>query len=147
MAQASRLVIYIAGPFRGSSSWDVWRHIMDAMTVALEVWRLGAVAICPHGNTFCFDKALDDAVWMAGSLELLQRCDGVLLLPTWGESTGSSEERATALELGIPVLHSLTELKVWLQAHDRHLIKRDRRRYYIYSEDVERDLSENYEPW
>ncbi len=35
--------VYIAGPFRGETSWEVEKHIRHAEELAYEVARLGAM--------------------------------------------------------------------------------------------------------
>src|SRR5579871_1954422 len=106
--------VYVAGPFRGPSHWAIWQNIMSAMALALEVWRLGAVAICPHGNTFPFQHAAMDEIWLAGDLEILRRCDAVVLTADWERSSGAREEVKFAVEHQIPVFGSLEALRDWL---------------------------------
>lgn len=108
-------VVYIAGPFRGPSAWDVESNIRRAETLALEVWRLGAAAICPHTNTRFFQGAAPDEVWLKGDLEILRRCDAVLMTPDWEKSSGAQAERDDAEEHGISVFHSLDSLAAWLR--------------------------------
>ena len=108
-------VIYIAGPFRGPSAWAIAQNIRAAETHALQVWRLGAVALCPHLNTANFQGALPDEVWLEGDLELVKRCDAVLLLPTWQASSGTRAERQFAINHHIPVLYDLGEVMQWLR--------------------------------
>ena len=96
-------VIYIAGPFRGPTNWDIEKNIREAQTLALGVWRLGAVALCPHTNTgLCFQGVAPDEVWLDGDLELLRRCDAVLLHPRWRESSGARKEYELANAGDIP---------------------------------------------
>jgi hypothetical protein len=115
-------VIYIAGPFRSASTyvpghqdaWGIQQNIMHAMKLALEVWRLGAVALCPHANAMFFQNAAPDTVWLDGDIELLRRSDAMLLTPNWDESSGARAERTVAIELCKPVFTTLLELKAWL---------------------------------
>lgn len=58
-------LVYLAGPFRGPTKWDVVQNIRRAESYALEIWKLGAACICPHLNTANFDGALPDQVWVA----------------------------------------------------------------------------------
>lgn len=104
-------LIYVAGPFRSinpngkSNSWGVQSNIMRAMA-----------ALCPHANTMFFQDAdgCADEVWLEGDLEMLKRCDAVLMTPDWAKSSGARKEAAYAMELGIPVLYSIEEVKQWL---------------------------------
>ncbi len=104
-------VIYICGPFRGAHHWAIAENIRRAETLALEVWRSGAVALCPHLNTQHFQDTLPDAVWLKGDLELLRRCDGILMTPDWERSSGARAEHELAQALGIPVYYSVEELQ------------------------------------
>lgn len=112
-------VIYIAGPFRGNSSWDIEQNIRRAETLALEVWRLGAACLCPHTNTRFFQGAADDEVWLKGDLELLRRCDAVLMTDDWEKSSGARAEALFAARQSIPVFLSLGGLKAWLDVGDK----------------------------
>lgn len=107
-------VIYIGGPYRAASAWDIEENIRRAERLALEVWRSGAAAICPHTNTRFFQNAAPDDVWLAGDLEILLRCDAMLLTPDWYRSTGCREEKRVADERGLPVFKDLAQLRAWL---------------------------------
>jgi len=103
-------VVYVAGPFRGKSSWDMEQNIRRAETLALEVWRAGFACICPHTNTRFYQGAAPDQVWLDGDLEMLRRCDAVLMTPDWGRSTGATAERNLAIDAGIRVCYNLPDL-------------------------------------
>jgi len=107
------LVIYIAGPFRAPNAWAIEQNIRRAEELALAVWLSGMAALCPHTNTRFFQGAADDAVWLDGDLELLTRCDAVLLVPGWERSQGATAERARAIEKGSPVFEDLDRLQEW----------------------------------
>jgi hypothetical protein len=96
-------VVYIAGPFRGPTPWDVECNVRHAEALSLEVARLGAMPLCPHTATRFFDHQLTDDFWLAGTMELLARCDGMVLVPGWERSTGSRGEVAFATREGIPI--------------------------------------------
>lgn len=113
-------VIYIAGPYRAPNAWEIEQNIRRAEALALEVWKLGAVAICPHANTRYFQGAAPDEVWLRGDLEILRRCDAVLLTPDWERSMGAREEVMRAHAECLPVLHSIEELESWLKANQRN---------------------------
>jgi len=110
-AYRGRRIIYIAGPFRGPSNWAIVQNIRRAERLALEVWAMGHVALCPHLNTRNFQDALPDWVWLLGDLSLVTRCDGVLLAHNWEKSKGSVGEMKHAMLHGIPVFRSLSELR------------------------------------
>lgn len=106
--------VYVAGPFRGPTHWDVMRNVLRAEALNLDVWRLGAVGVCPHKNTENFDGLLTDSLWLAGTMEQLRRCDAMILVRGWRRSAGTRAEVAEATRLGIPVFQRLDELRAWL---------------------------------
>lgn len=109
-----RPVVYVAGPFRGPDAWVIEQNIRRAETLALEVWRAGAAAICPHANTRFFSGAADDRVWLDGDLAILARCDAVIFTPDWASSSGASAERAFAEARGIRTFETLDAMRAWL---------------------------------
>lgn len=104
-------LVYVAGPFRGANSWEVELNVRRAEALSLEVWQIGMVAICPHTNTRFFQGTMKDDVWLTGDLEILHRCDAVLLAPGWELSKGTRVEIAEARKWGLPVCTSIEELK------------------------------------
>lgn len=96
-------VVYIAGPYRARTTWRIQQNIRAAQETALRVWKIGAVALCPHANTALFDGEADDSVWLDGDLELLRRCDAVVMVNGWEQSQGATSERDFAKELKLPV--------------------------------------------
>lgn len=109
-------IVYIAGPFRAANGWEIRQNIDRAKAAALEVWRIGAACICPHANTQDYQGVLPDAVWLEGDIEMMKRCDAVLMLPDWTRSEGASRENEAAHRAGMPVFLSLFRLKEWLDA-------------------------------
>ena len=93
-------LVYVAGPFRG----DVPRNVETALAWGRRVVRAGALAVVPHllGREFGPVRP-DETWWLKAKLELLRRCDGVLLIPGWERSSGSVNERNEALRLNLPV--------------------------------------------
>lgn len=98
-------VIYIAGKYRGPNAWAVEQNIRAAEDVAAKVWSMGHVALCPHANSRHMDGVASDEHFLAGTLELLRRCDAVVLVPNWRDSAGARAEVEEAKRLGMPVLH------------------------------------------
>jgi len=95
---------YIAGPFRAKNAWEIECNIRRAETLSLEVWNVpGWCAICPHTNTRFFQGAAPDEVWLQGDLEILRRCDGVVLTKDWLRSSGARAEVKEAIRCGIPI--------------------------------------------
>lgn len=110
-------VIYVAGPFRGPNHWAIENNIRRAEELSLEVWRLGAAAICPHLNTHHYQGVLPDYTWLYGDLEILRRCDAMLVVPNWHNSKGTQGEIHFAENLGLPVFYSIGDLIAWLNVN------------------------------
>mgnify|MGYP002777089094 CR=1 FL=1 len=98
------MLIYIAGPYA--------ENIAVARAAAIAVWELGHIAICPHLNTAHFeeDSGLGDEVYLAGDLEILRRCDAILMLPGSDCSEGATSEMHFAVDRAIPVYRNLADL-------------------------------------
>ena len=111
-------LVYIAGPYRGASEWEVVQNIRRAEALALQVWQSGAACICPHKNTALLGGAADDSVWLEGDLEMMKRCDAVLCTDDWRRSNGAIEEVRIATEVGIPIFYKLTDLQKWMDSVD-----------------------------
>lgn len=116
-------VIYIAGKYSGithdgNSYIEISKNILEARAAAVSIWQAGAVALCPHLNTahFEIDCSNDAELFYQGDLELLSRCDAVLLLPNWNVSTGAVKEKLFADKKGMLVFYGLDSLNTWLEA-------------------------------
>lgn len=103
-------VIYVAGRFRGENAWEVEKNVRRAEEDALWLWKSGYAVVCPHTNTRFFNGAAPDEFFLEGDLDIMRRCDGVLMVRGWEESKGAHAERAEALCLGIPVFYAYYEL-------------------------------------
>ena len=112
-------VVYVAGPYRDKrGSWYVQQNIARAAIVARELWMMGLAVICPHANTAMMDGEGTDDMFLKGDLEILSRCDGVVVLPGWVKSVGASAEAAEARRRGMPVFQwdpngTMGELRKW----------------------------------
>jgi len=113
-------VVFIAGPFRGANAWEVQQNVRQAEALAMAVWRLGAMAYCPHKNTEHFDKALPDQVFLDGNLEMLRRCDAILMTPDWERSSGAKGEYEEAFNRAMPILFSVEHVNHWLAYLTEH---------------------------
>lgn len=112
-------VVYIIGPFRGKTHWQVYQNVLNAERLGLEVAKLGAMPLIPHKNTENFDGLLDDEFWVEGTKELLRRADAAITVEAlginWRASTGSSGEVHEMEDvLKRPVFHNLATLARWL---------------------------------
>lgn len=108
-------LIYIAGPYRADSVYGVSRNIEAARSVAAEVWRLGACAVCPHLNSAYMDGLVPDAQFLDGAMEMMRRCDLVVLVPGYDKSAGAMAEWHTAEQLNIPTLWQMPHIAGWIE--------------------------------
>jgi hypothetical protein len=117
-------LVYVIGPYRAGSEWDLVRNIRAAEEVSLQVWQSGAAAICPHKNTAHFGGAggAADDVWLEGDIEMMLRCDACVTCGNYHDSKGSQAEIRIARANDIPVFHSVYTLLAWLapRLKERH---------------------------
>ena len=117
--ESSVKIVYIAGKFRGPTPWDVEQNVRRAEEAALEVAKHGAMPLCPHANTRFFDGQCSDAFWLDGTLELLKRCDAIMLVSNWRDSAGARAEMEFALANGIAVFEDFVGLAHWLTVNQQ----------------------------
>lgn len=113
-------IVYISGPFRPrqeGNCYEMRQNIRRAEALALEVWRIGGAALCPHLNTANFQGALPDDVWLEGDLEFVKTCDAMIMVEGWEGSEGANIERDFAFKMGVPVFYDLRSLDNWLKEH------------------------------
>lgn len=108
-------LVFVAGPYRAASEWDILTNVRRAELAALAIWKLGASVICPHKNTQHFGGAASDELWLAGAMEQLRRSDAVFCVEGWEYSEGARSEVQVAKELEIPVFLSLEGVQDWLE--------------------------------
>ena len=104
-------LMYIAGPYRASTTQGVRDNVTSARAVGSAVALKGWMPVVPHANTYGFERVpgLDnDEFFLEGTLELMRRCDAVVLAPGWTASSGSMREIQEAFNLGIPIYADAT---------------------------------------
>jgi nucleoside 2-deoxyribosyltransferase len=107
------LLVYIAGRYRGKSPENVALNIAAARHVGLLAAQAGFMPVIPHANTEGFehlDPTIHDEFWLKGTLQLMRKCDAVVLVPGWEQSSGTRGEVLEAQRLGIPVYLSVANL-------------------------------------
>lgn len=108
-------IIYVAGRLTAKNNFEITRNVRAAEDVGLLVVQLGAMPLIPHANTgLTFFGVGEEAFWYEGTLELLRRCDAMILVPGWEGSRGVASEIEEAKNLMIPIFERVDELRIWL---------------------------------
>jgi len=100
------MLIYIAGPYTADTPEKIHQNITNALDMAAKVWQAGHVAIFPHGNTYHFEQrdiGLTNEDYINGDLDILRRCDAILMLEGWQTSKGAVKEHYKACQLNMPI--------------------------------------------
>ena len=104
-------IIYVAGPYRNQSESKVLDNVIAAKQVARRLWKNGWGVICPHMNSCLIDGSdIPEERFANGYLEILGRCDAIVLLEGWQRSIGSLAELTLALKLGIQIYYEEKEV-------------------------------------
>ena len=99
-------LVYIAGPYMGSNYHETESYIAYARGWAERVARAGHAYYCPHLNNGHFDAIAPDVpkdFWREMNVNILRRCDAVLLLPGWDTDEATQRDVHYAETWGIPV--------------------------------------------
>ena len=107
-----KTVIGIVGPYTGNTTYEVFKNIEIARHTAEKVWSAGFSCFCPHLNTAFMDgiHGISAEAWYDGTLELMTRCDAILVLGRWEGSTGTKHEIEIAKQLKMPVYFRLNDV-------------------------------------
>jgi hypothetical protein len=108
-------IVYVAGKFAGANDWERYKNVRRAEHLGFAVAEAGAMPLIPHMNTAHFHGTLTDEFWYEGTLELLKRCDAMVLVPGWEDSRGTAEELKWARVVEMPIFERIDELKAWLK--------------------------------
>jgi len=96
------MLIYIAGPYTG----DRDKNIQDARKVSIELWKKGHAVVCPHLNTAKMeDDGIEYDVILRGDVDIISRCDAIMMMENWEESSGASLEHKYAEGIGLPIFY------------------------------------------
>ena len=103
------MIVYLAGPIRPKGDQTLESNINNAKNIALELWKKDYVVISPHANSdlpiSLADKEVESWRWLNGDLDIISRCDAVVVLPGWEESSGTKGEIEFAKERNIPITY------------------------------------------
>lgn len=94
-------VLYTAGPYSANTKERIEHNVQVAHDVAEELWQMGFAVICPQKNSAFMKGEWED--FMSGDIEIIMRCDGVVMLPGWEDSRGATLEYNEAIDNSISV--------------------------------------------
>lgn len=118
-------VVYVAGPYRSKIPFKRLYNIWLARRYARKLWDSGIVALCPHSNSAFFDNVGDEMI-LGGCIELMLRCDAMLVLPNSTKSHGTREEIKRAMLNSIPI-YSGANIENMIRDFDEGVTKGDLR--------------------
>lgn len=98
-------VAFISGSYRSDTVHGIVENIRKAEKIAIKYWRKGYAVICPHKNTALFDGLMPDDTWLKGDLEILKRCDAIVMMYGWELSSGAKAEHEIAKEIGLSIIY------------------------------------------
>jgi CTP synthase (UTP-ammonia lyase) len=101
------MIIYISGKYTDDTQEKIDVNIALARKHAIKLWEAGYTVICPHLNTANFEKdcKIEWNEYIKGDLEIISKCDAILMLHKWEESKGATIERQYARNNGIPIFY------------------------------------------
>jgi len=110
-------LIYVISPYRDKRVWKIGSNIIAALWIALQILldrncrACGYFPVVPQANTPFFDDAAPGEYFLAGTMEIMRRCDEAIVGDWWQDSTGCCAEYTEAELRGMKVWHSLADLK------------------------------------
>ena len=141
-------LVYVAGPFTGSNAWEIERNIRHAEDWGYLVSQAGAWPVIPHSNTRFFHGSVSEQMAYDGTMEMMRRCDAVVVAERHGVSgrfsTGVQKEIEEAMRLGLPILSDDTHwaeamgeattvrcIRAWLKYAPRYEMKLEDVEHYL----------------
>ena len=98
-------LVFISGPYRAKTINRVVQNIRIAEVAAIKYWLKGYAIICAHKNSALLDGVAPDETWLKGYLEILSRCDVIVMVPGWEKSEYSIKEHNFAISKSIKVIY------------------------------------------
>lgn len=113
MATNRPLLIYVAGPYTAETWQGVRANVDKACEAGRLLMHLGHHPVVPHSMYMGWDLAdprLNYEHFIKADLDLLARCDAIVMLPGWENSPGSCGEYTEALERGLQIYLDLIQV-------------------------------------
>jgi nucleoside 2-deoxyribosyltransferase len=112
----SNTLVYIAGPYRTFDGWEREQNIKAAEAAMYAVAEMGLVPVCVHSMARNFDGTFTDEFWLDATMEILKRCDVVLVVGDYVDSEGTCAELAYCASNGVPFFTSALALETAVSA-------------------------------
>ncbi len=110
------ILAYCAGRYTAATKEEREANIRRAYDLAVELSAAGFVPVVPHppeSHADAFEAAQGYEFWIAATLELMRRCDIVVCVDNWQDSSGAKGEVAEQRRLGKPVFLSVEDAAKW----------------------------------
>jgi hypothetical protein len=104
-------LVYVAGPYRAVTLDRIQYHIEQARQTSVRLAKMGYFPMCPHtmeGLTMN-DVQQDEGgeFWLEGTLEMMRRCDTVVVQGLWQFSSGTLGEIHEAFKRELPLYNEV----------------------------------------
>jgi len=106
-------LLYVAGRYRSASAAEVERNIRFAEQFGMLAAETGLwFPVIPHANTMHWERiwGFDDEFYLQGTMELMRRCDALLLIPGAETSDGAIAEVLEAQRLNMNIFYNWEQL-------------------------------------
>lgn len=97
-------LVFISGPYRAKTIYEIKKNIDNAEKIGLKYFKIGYAVFIPHKNSAFFDGSCDDSVWLNSCIEILKRCDKIVMMSNWQKSSGAISEYNYARKNNIEVI-------------------------------------------
>jgi hypothetical protein len=106
--------VYVAGPYSADNILDVLKNIRTGISAATLLLQNGFAVFCPFVDfQYGLSGSLPMEVYKNNSLEFLNSCDIILMLPGWEQSKGAKEELRIAMFRNMRVFYDVETLLQW----------------------------------
>lgn len=99
---------YLSAPISAPDALTRACHHLVALGASAHLWESEVLHYCPHRNSP--EVGTSDVPyesWMAMDLEVLRRCNYIVMVGRWNESAGCRRELAMAMHLGLRVAYTV----------------------------------------
>lgn len=110
LTRPRRAMGYLSVPMSAPTALSRQLLRFAALATSTRLWEAGILHYCPPANGPAIGSSdLPYEYWMAMDLEVLKRCDWILMGEGWEDSHGCVREFNLAMNIGIPVLFTLQQ--------------------------------------